>query len=82
MRERGNAVNDLVSDMVEFVRERPDERNEILRGVEELSVYEDAAAFLAREFDADVTVLAAGNASEETGKAKGAVPFRPAIHLE
>jgi leucyl-tRNA synthetase len=83
MRERGDAVSDLVGDLVEFVRERPADRVETLRGVDEAAVYADAADFLAREFDANVEVYAEdGDPVDPDGRAKSAVPFRPAIHLE
>ncbi|MWV41898.1 leucine--tRNA ligase [Natrialba sp. INN-245] len=93
LREKGDAVNALVGDLVSFVRERDDETLETLASVDELSVYEEAAPFLAREFDADVAVYAenaAKRAAEEAGgklvdpegKASQAEPFRPAIHLE
>ena len=81
MRQRGNAVNDLVGDLIGFVREQPEGRIEVLREVDELDVYEDAAGVLAREFDAEVEVSAADEAPESAEKADGAVPFRPAIHL-
>jgi len=82
MRERGNAVNDLVGDLATFVREQPDDRVSVLRDVDEVAVYEDAADVLAREFDADVEVSPAEAAADPAGKASQAVPFRPAIHLE
>ena len=81
MRERGNAVNDLVGDLAGFVREQPEGSVEVLLDVDELDVYGDAAGVLAREFDADVEVYAAGEAPEGAEKADSAVPFRPAIHL-
>jgi len=43
-------------------------------------VYEDAAAFLAAEFDAEVVVADAA-AADDPGRAASAVPFRPAIHV-
>jgi len=81
LRERGDAVNDLVGDLVELVRERSDEQLETLAAVDEAAVYEDAAAFLADEFDAEV-VVADEDGAEDPGRADSAVPFRPAIHLE
>ncbi|WP_207586212.1 leucine--tRNA ligase [Halomontanus rarus] len=83
LREHGNAVNDLVGDLVSFVRERDDETLETLAAIDERAVYESAADFLAREFDADVEVYAEDeDPIDPAGKAKHAQPFRPAIHLE
>jgi leucyl-tRNA synthetase len=83
LREKGDAVNDLVQDLVEFVRERPEDRLNALAAVDEQAVYEDAADFFAREFDAAVDVYAADDDPEDPGDRAGdAVPFRPAIHIE
>jgi leucyl-tRNA synthetase len=80
LRERGDAVNDLAQDLAETVRERDAETLAALRGVDEGAVYREAADFLAREFDASVTVVPESEADSE--RAAQAVPFRPAIHLE
>ena len=80
LRDRGDAVNDLVGDLVELVRERSDEQLATLAAVDEAAVYEDAAGFLADEFDAEV-VVAGEDDADEPGRADSAVPFRPAIHL-
>ena len=83
LRERGNAVNDLAQELVEFVRERGEDELAALAAVDERAVYEDAADFFAREFDATVEVYAADEDPEDpAGKAGDAVPFRPAIHIE
>ncbi|MFB6183913.1 MAG: class I tRNA ligase family protein, partial [Haloarculaceae archaeon] len=84
LRERGNAVNDLVQDLVELVRERDDETLAAMADVDERAVYESAAAFLEREFDADVEVYAEDGEDvvDPASKAGQAVPFRPAVHLE
>lgn len=83
LRERGNEVNRLVQELVEVVRERPDELVDALAAVDEVEVYEDAREFLAREFDAEVEVYREGeDAHDPAGKAGKAVPFRPAVHLE
>jgi leucyl-tRNA synthetase len=83
LRERGDAVNRLVGDLVEFVRERPDEELDALGTVDEADVYEDATEFLGREFDAEIEVYAEDADPEDpAGKAGDAVPFRPAIHLQ
>jgi leucyl-tRNA synthetase len=80
LRERGDAVNDLVGDLVELVRERSDDQLGTLAAIDETGVYEDAADFLAAEFDAEVVVASEAEA-EDPGRADSAVPFRPAIHL-
>jgi leucyl-tRNA synthetase len=85
LREKGDEVNDLVQELVEFVRERPDDEVEVLTEVDdrEQSVYEDARQFFEREFDAEVEVYREGEeAYDPADKAKNAMPFRPAIHLE
>jgi leucyl-tRNA synthetase len=83
LRERGDEVNRLVGDLVEFVRERPDEELAALETVDERDVYAEASAFLAREFDAEIEVYAEDEAPEDPAdKAGDAVPFRPAIHIE
>ncbi len=85
LRERGNEVNDLVQELVEFVRERPDDEVEVMADVSdrEQSVYDNARAFFEREFDAEVEIYAEGeDAYDPADKAGNAVPFRPAIHLE
>jgi leucyl-tRNA synthetase len=80
LREKGDAVNDLVQDLVSFVREREAEDLDALSELDEQSVYADATDFLEREFDATVEVLPAEDADSE--KADGAIPFRPAVLLE
>ncbi|HKL28367.1 MAG TPA: leucine--tRNA ligase [Natrialbaceae archaeon] len=83
LRERGDEVNQLVGDLVEFVRERPDEELDALASVDEGAVYEDASEFLAREFDAEIEVYAEdADPVDPADKAGNAVPFRPAIHIE
>jgi leucyl-tRNA synthetase len=84
LREKGDAVNDLAQDLVEFVRERDEETLAALADLDERTVYEAAAEFFADTFDADVEVYEEGSEDVEDpdGKASQAVPFRPAIHLE
>jgi leucyl-tRNA synthetase len=83
LRERGEAVNDLVGDLVELVRDFDDETVETLAGMDELAVYEAAVPFLEDEFDATVEVYAEDADPPDPGdRAGSAVPFRPAIHLE
>ena len=83
LREKGDAVNDLVQDLVEVVRERDEETLAAMADVDETAVYEEATDFLEREFDADVSLFVEGSDDVEDpdGKADSAVPFRPAIHL-
>jgi leucyl-tRNA synthetase len=84
LREKGNAVNQLVQELVEVVRERDSETLADLRALDELEVYGDAAAFLEGEFGAEVEVYAEDDpdAVDPDGKASNAQPLRPAIHLE
>jgi leucyl-tRNA synthetase len=83
LREKGDAVNDIAGELVEFVRERDDETLAALADLDETAVYEAATDFLEREFDATVEVYAEdGDPVDPEGKASQAVPFRPAIHIE
>jgi leucyl-tRNA synthetase len=82
LREKGDAVNDLAQDLVEFVRERDEETLGALADLDEAGAYEQATDFLEGEFDADVEVYAEdSDPVDPDGKASQAVPFRPAIHL-
>jgi len=83
LREKGNAVNDLAQEMVSVVREREDETLDAMEEIDEQSVYEVAADFLAAEFDAAVEVYAEDeDPHDPADKASQAEPFRPAVHLE
>ncbi|MFC4358038.1 leucine--tRNA ligase [Halobium salinum] len=83
LRERGNDVNDLVGELVEDLRGLDEETVEAMREADEAAIYEDAAPFLGREFDAEVEVYVEGeDAHDPADRAKQAVPFRPAVHLE
>jgi len=84
LRERGDAVNDLVGDLIEVVRGRDDETLAALGDIDERAVYEHARDFLAREFDADVELYAEDDEDvlDPAGRAESAVPFRPAVHIE
>ncbi len=83
MRERGDTVNELASDLVDFARGREEDELAALAAVDETAVYQSAAAFFEDEFDATVQVYAEdGDPVDPGGKADSAAPFRPAIHLE
>jgi leucyl-tRNA synthetase len=84
LRERGDAVNDLVQDLVELVRGVDDETLDAMAEINEVSTYETAVDFLEREYDADVAVYAedSDDIVDPGDKASSAVPFRPAIHIE
>jgi len=84
LRERGDEVNELVQDLVEVVRERDESDLRATLGVDERATYDDAGGFLAREFDADVEVYAEDDPDvvDPAGKAGGAQPLRPAVHVE
>jgi leucyl-tRNA synthetase len=82
LRERGDAVNDLVQELVGAVRERSDEELERLREADERAVYEDAIDFFEREFDAEVHVYSEEEADDADERAGNAVPLRPAVHIE
>jgi hypothetical protein len=76
LRERGDAVNDLVSELIEFARARGADELDALSDLDETAAYRSAAAFLGAEFDAEVVV------EVEADDEAGAVPFRPSIELE
>ena len=80
LRDRGDAVNELVQTLIEDARERSDSELEIFRELSEEAVYERAVGFLAGEFEATIEVLPESTA--EAAKASQAEPFRPAILLE
>jgi leucyl-tRNA synthetase len=84
LRERGDEVNDLVGDLVEVVREREESDLRATLDVDERATYEDASGFLSREFDAEVEVYAEDDPDvvDPGGKAGGAQPLRPAVHVE
>ncbi len=84
LRERGDAVNDLVGELLDDARDRPEEELAALLDLDEAAVYERATEFLAREFDADVEVYAedAEDVQDPADRAGQAVPLRPAIHLK
>jgi leucyl-tRNA synthetase len=84
LRERGNDVNQLVQELTEQVRGVDDETLDAMSELDEHAVYAAAETFLGREFDADVEVYAEDGADivDPADRASGAVPFRPAIHIE
>ncbi|MFP4530345.1 MAG: leucine--tRNA ligase [Halodesulfurarchaeum sp.] len=79
LRERGEAVNDLVGELIETVRGLDDAELAAMTEIDERALYEEAAAFLEKEFDATVEVVPEGETDAE--KASQAEPFRPAILL-
>ena len=83
LRERGDAVNNLVQDLVELVRGVDDDTLAAMAAVDEESTYKTAVDFLEREYDAEVTIYTEdGDIVDPGDKASNAVPFRPAIHIE
>jgi leucyl-tRNA synthetase len=84
LRERGNAVNQLVQDLIDLVRGVDSDTLAAMDRIDERATYETAAGFLEREYDARVEVYAEDDADiDDPGdRAEKAVPFRPAIHIE
>ncbi len=83
LRERGEAVNDLVGELIDFVRGRDEKTLTAYQELDERSVYEQAASFLEREFDAEIKINSESDATDAfIDTAKQAVPFRPAVHVE
>jgi leucyl-tRNA synthetase len=76
LRKRGNAVNDLVGELVKFARGRDEKELEALASVNEEETYRRAVTFLEREFDATI------NISQTTDASASAIPFRPEIDLQ
>ncbi len=83
LRERGNEVNQLVQELVESMRGLAETDRRQRTAVDELSIYEEAAAFIASEFDATVEVYAEDDPDvvDPDDKRHDAVPLRPAIHV-
>jgi len=82
LRERGEAVNDLVEELIGFVRETDDDLD-VLTDVDEFEVHEAAADFLADEFDTEVAVYREDADPPDPGDTAGqAVPFRPGVYVE
>lgn len=79
LRERGNEVNEVVGDLTDRIRGYDEGTLETMSAIEERTVYENTREFLAREFDAHIEIGAEEN--EDSDRAAGALPFRPAIHL-
>jgi leucyl-tRNA synthetase len=77
LRERGDAVNDLVGELFEELRGQD---VETLARVDEQALYERVQAFVAAEFDAEVEVVSEATADDE--RAGRATPLRPAITIE
>ena len=84
LRERGNEVNQLVGELTEQVRSIDDDTLAAMVDIDERAVYDDAVAFFEREFDADVELYGEDDDDlvDPADRAGGAVPFRPAIHIE
>jgi leucyl-tRNA synthetase len=83
LREQGDAVNQLVQELVEFARGRDEEELRTLTEVDEAAVYEHAQPFLEREFDATVLVEREdADPVDPADRAGDAEPFRPAIYVE
>ncbi len=79
LRERGEAVNALVGDLIETVRGLTEAELGAMAEIDERALYEEAAAFLESEFDATVEVVS--EAKSDAEKAGQAAPVRPAILL-
>ena len=84
LREKGNEVNQVAQDAVEFARDYDESELADLLAMDERAAYEEAAPFLGREFEAAVEVYAEDEEDvvDPADRAGNAVPFRPAIHLE
>ena len=83
LRERGNAVNQLVTTLVDTIRGVNDETLEYRSAIEETAIFEEARAFFADAFDASIEIYVedAEDLIDPADKAEAAIPLRPAIHL-
>jgi leucyl-tRNA synthetase len=84
LREKGNEVNQVAQDAVEFARNYDEEELADLLAMDERVAYEEATAFLGREFEAEIAVYVEDDEDvvDPADRAGNAVPFRPAIYLE
>ena len=84
LRERGNAVNEIATELIEAVRGEDDAAIDRMAEMDERAVYERAIDFLEREFDAAVELYAEDEEDivDPADRAANAIPFRPAIHVE
>jgi leucyl-tRNA synthetase len=84
LRERGDEVNDLVRELTEQLRGLDEETLAAMADLDERAAYEDAVGFLESEFGATVELYAEDDPDcvDPADRASGAVPFRPAIHIE
>jgi leucyl-tRNA synthetase len=79
LRERGDAVNALVQELVELARDYDQEELALLASLDEQDAYESATDFLSEEFNADIDVRSEEAATDDAGS--NAVPLRPGIEL-
>lgn len=83
LRERGNEVNKLVNELIDFVRGQEDSRLTTLTAIDETSIYDQAVEFFQTEFDADVVIHKEDeDPVDPENKAPQAVPCRPALYVE
>lgn len=83
LRSRGNEVNDVVGELIEFVRGTDEYRLQALETIDERSVYDRVVSFLEREFDATIELYTEDrDPVDPANKASQAIPFRPAVHIE
>lgn len=82
LRERGNAVNDLVSSLVERIRGRDTETLKTMSEVNERAIYGTTVNFFENEFDATVELHQENDDTVDSDVAENAEPLRPAIYIE
>ena len=84
LRERGNEVNELVRELTEQLRGVDDGTLDAMEALDERATYAGAVGFLESEFDAEVELYDEDDPErvDPADRAGGAVPFRPAIHIE
>ncbi|MFB6111303.1 MAG: leucine--tRNA ligase [Halobacteriaceae archaeon] len=80
LRERGEAVNDIVDELMDQLRERDREMRSAVADIDEAALYQRVASFIEREIGASVSVVAETAADDE--RAERAVPLRPAISID
>jgi leucyl-tRNA synthetase len=80
LRERGDAVNDVVGDILDEVRGQDETAIQTLVTIDEMELYTRVGDFIAREFDASVDIISEADAADD--RAQRATPLRPAITID
>ena len=82
MRARGKEATDAAKQVTNLIHRLPPELVRMIAssGIEEMNVFKAGKDFLEREFGVKVSIIDAGESTHP--KARGALPFKPAILIE